>query len=99
MIFLLKENLRKNDFIARYGGEEFAIILSHTHLKEALIIGEHLRTKIEESTFLYNKDKEIHLTVSGGISIFKELSGVTTLALFSKGLIKHFTMQKSTSIR
>ncbi len=70
--FLIKENLRKNDFIARYGGEEFVIILSHTHLKEALTIGEHLRSKIAESTFLYNKDKEIRLTVSGGISIFKE---------------------------
>lgn len=69
---LIKENLRKNDFIARYGGEEFVIILSHTHLEEALKIGEHLRTKIAESTFLYNKDKEIRLTVSGGISIFKE---------------------------
>jgi diguanylate cyclase len=69
---LIKENVRKNDFIARYGGDEFVIILSHTHSKEALTIGEHLRTKISEAKFLYNKEKEIRLTVSGGISIFKD---------------------------
>lgn len=69
---LIKRNLRKNDFIARYGGEEFVIILSHTHSNEAFKIGEHLRTKISEARFLYNKEKEIRLTVSGGISIFRE---------------------------
>ncbi len=70
--YLIKENLRKNDFIARYGGEEFVILLSHAHLNEAYKIGEHLRSKIADAKFLYNKDKEIRLTVSGGISIFKE---------------------------
>ena len=70
--YLIKENLRKNDFIARYGGEEFVIILSHTHSNEAFKIGEHLRTKISEARFLYNKKKEIRLTISGGISIFRK---------------------------
>ena len=36
-----------------------------------MLIGKQLRSKIEDSTFLHNKDREIYITVSGGISIFK----------------------------
>jgi len=68
---LLKERLRKNDFIYRYGGEEFVIILPHTDIKGALIAGEGVRSYIDKSVFSY-KDQKIPLTISAGISSFKK---------------------------
>ena len=40
--------LRSNDLAFRYGGEEFAIIISEARLKEAIVVCERLRRKIEE---------------------------------------------------
>lgn len=68
---LLKERLRKYDFIYRYGGEEFVIILPHTDINGALIAGEGVRSYIDKSVFSY-KDQKIPLTISAGISSFKK---------------------------
>lgn len=51
MVFLLKNNLKKQDIVARYGGEEFIILLPYTDLKNAAIVAEHLRKIIEDYTF------------------------------------------------
>jgi len=67
---LLKERLRINDFISRYGGEEFAIILPHTDLNGAAKAGEGIRSYIADSIFSY-KDREIPLTISVGVSAFR----------------------------
>ncbi len=40
--------LRSSDLAFRYGGEEFAIIISEAELKEAIVVCERLRRKIEE---------------------------------------------------
>jgi diguanylate cyclase len=68
---LLSENLRKNDFISRYGGDEFAIILPYTTLTDAKSAGEGIRAYIHKSIFSY-KEKNIPLTISVGISSFRE---------------------------
>ncbi len=75
---LLKERLRKNDFIARYGGEEFVIILPHTDLKGAVLAGEGLRAYIDQSVFSY-KNQKIPLTISAGISFFKKKDNISTV--------------------
>ncbi|MBI4849295.1 MAG: GGDEF domain-containing protein [Nitrospirae bacterium] len=75
---LLKERLRKNDFIARYGGEEFAIILPHTDLNGAKIAGESVRSYIDKSVFSY-KGQKIPLTISAGVSSFKKDDDITTV--------------------
>lgn len=67
---LLKERLRKNDFVARYGGEEFAIILPHITLDNAETVGESVRSFIEKTRFLF-KNTEIPVTISIGISSFR----------------------------
>lgn len=59
----LKESLRGADVAARYGGEEFSILLPQTTLKEARIIAERIRQKIDETEFPNRK-----ITISIGVS-------------------------------
>jgi diguanylate cyclase len=75
---LFKDRLRKNDFISRYGGEEFAIVLPHTDIKGAIIAGEGIRSYIDNSVFSY-KDHKIPVTISVGISSFKQNDAVDTV--------------------
>lgn len=75
---LLREKLRVNDFIARYGGEEFAIILSHTDLPGAVKAGEGMISYINKSVFSY-KSNRIPLTISIGISVFKQNDDTITV--------------------
>jgi diguanylate cyclase len=75
---LLKDRLRKNDFISRYGGEEFAIVLPHTDIKGAIIAGEGIRSYIDNSVFSY-KDHKIPITISVGISSFNKNDDVDTV--------------------
>lgn len=67
---LIKETVRSTDIPARYGGEEFAIILIETPIKEARLIAERLRKKIESHKFTY-KGSTIKATLSLGIASFQ----------------------------
>ncbi|HEY0049423.1 MAG TPA: GGDEF domain-containing protein, partial [Pyrinomonadaceae bacterium] len=60
---LLKEGLRGADVAARYGGEEFSILLPQTNLKEASLIAERIRQKVEETEFPNRR-----VTISIGVS-------------------------------
>ncbi|HEX8735624.1 MAG TPA: diguanylate cyclase [Pyrinomonadaceae bacterium] len=59
----LKATLRGADVAARYGGEEFSILLPQTNLKEASLIAERVRQKVEETEFPNRK-----VTVSIGVA-------------------------------
>lgn len=68
---ILKEKVRKEDFVARYGGEEFAIILFDTEEEVALKIAEKLRSVIENSYFEGEENQPNgKLTASFGISVY-----------------------------
>ena len=64
---LLKNSVRKDDTVARYGGEEFVLILPGAKLEVTAIIAERIR-RLAETTLFEVGDKQIHLTVSIGIS-------------------------------
>jgi two-component system, cell cycle response regulator len=65
----LKRNLRKPDQLFRYGGDEFILLLPSIELKDAMMIGERIRSNIERSLFkIHNVD--IKITVSIGVSAF-----------------------------
>jgi diguanylate cyclase (GGDEF)-like protein len=65
---LCKENSRQEDLIARWGGEEFIMMLPGTSAKEATVVGERLRQRLEEMTF---PDSGIRLTASFGVSAYQ----------------------------
>ncbi len=43
----IKESLRKKDVVVRWGGEEFVVIMPDCNLKQAYVIAERLRKRIE----------------------------------------------------
>lgn len=68
---LLSDNSRETDFTARYGGEEFVTLLPNTTAEGALIVANKIRQIISETGFHAN-GRAIGLTISCGISEFKE---------------------------
>jgi diguanylate cyclase len=68
---LLQSNCRDTDFVARYGGEEFVMLLPNTQECQALEMAENTRKMIQSCGFNSNGE-DINLTISCGISEFKE---------------------------
>ena len=64
---IIRDFLRKTDYVARYGGEEIIAILPETDFKYALIPMERLRKSIEEHGFDFG-EKSAKVTVSIGIA-------------------------------
>src|SRR5680860_413405 len=56
---LLKDSIRRPDFIARYGGDEFIIIMPETHKNTAHILAERLKEKISRYNFKNSGNKII----------------------------------------
>ena len=65
----LQRNLRDSDFIARFGGEEFVALMPETSAKEAKLVAEKLRKKVEKSPFNFKREP-VQITISFGISEF-----------------------------
>ncbi len=66
---IIKSSLRESDIASRYGGEEFTVLLRKGNKTEAMKVAERIRKKIEGYDFVYN-DQHLHVTVSGGVSVF-----------------------------
>ena len=67
----LKEYSRKTDMVFRWGGEEFLFLLTGTGIGGGTVIGEKIRTKIEEKVFTYEQ-QTLPITMSLGISVYKD---------------------------
>ena len=67
---ILQDAIRNIDLAARYGGEEFTVILVNTDKKEALKIGQRIRTTIEKTKFDIGEGKTLKITMSMGIAVF-----------------------------
>jgi len=78
---LILRELRFEDTGIRYGGEEFAMILPETAEKDAFVLIERIRKKLEKITFKC-QEEIFRVTASFGISELKEY--ITT----TKHLIK-----------
>ncbi|HBC3964849.1 TPA: diguanylate cyclase [Vibrio parahaemolyticus] len=63
--------LRTHDCFGRLGGEEFSILLKHTNSKQALLIAERLRKKVQETPYHLN-GQTLNPTISIGITQFKQ---------------------------
>lgn len=67
LVEVVRGDLRAGDDFARWGGEEFLIILPNSSIKDALLLAEHLRMRVEEHTF----ERAGKVTVSVGVSEWK----------------------------
>jgi diguanylate cyclase (GGDEF)-like protein/PAS domain S-box-containing protein len=65
---IVRETIRKIDYLIRWGGEEFVIISSETNLEKAYVLAERIRG-ITES---YKFDTIGKVTASFGVTEFKE---------------------------
>lgn len=63
----VKTAVRPTDLVARYGGEEFGLILPHTNLAEARIVGERLRSRVADYAFIFGGQR-LPVTVSVGLA-------------------------------
>ncbi|TVP50066.1 MAG: sensor domain-containing diguanylate cyclase [Halomonas sp.] len=78
----ISECLSEEDMLARVGGEEFVVALSNDRSSEADNIMERIRTHILTSTLLLECGKELHLTISSGLS--EHVKGESYSGLFKR---------------
>ncbi len=70
---ILRASVRAIDVVSRFGGEEFSIILPETIKREALLIGERIRSEVE--TLYFPGEERLpggRLTVSAGVASFPD---------------------------
>ena len=70
---VLTQGLRATEIISRYGGEEFTVIIPQADYAVALVVGEKIRSLIEEHKFEYN-GIELPITVSVGIALYPQMA-------------------------
>ena len=64
---IMRSQLREYDTAGRYGGEEFVILLPFTKLREAKMVAERLRKKVEQANIEISDTETISITISMGI--------------------------------
>ena len=64
---IIRNSLRKTDYVARYGGEEIVLILPETPIEQTLIPIERIRVKIQDYPFFFG-DKRVQVTASCGLA-------------------------------
>ena len=76
---LIEKDIGVKGILARYGGEEFVVILPNYSKKDALILAEQLRAKIEDTPFKISTDLgdlsqeiPVNITMSIGVSTAPE---------------------------
>ena len=68
----LFNSVRDTDLLARYGGDEFVVLCSNTDRDGAYLLGEKIRSSIEDSSFILDESmRPTRITVSVGAAQFK----------------------------
>ncbi|WP_321328523.1 GGDEF domain-containing protein [uncultured Ilyobacter sp.] len=72
IVEILKDNLRKTDFIGRWGGEEFIVVCAETDEKTVWKVAEKLRKAVDN----YDFKLDIPLTISLGTATFDNIESL-----------------------
>ncbi len=64
---IIHQSIRQVDIPARYGGEEFIILLPESSQKDALVVAERLRQKVQDAKFSDN-GRTYSITISVGVT-------------------------------
>jgi diguanylate cyclase len=78
---VLRQRLRRSDFIARYGGEEFVIIMPETSAQDAVKTLDGIRLAIEQCPFHFHETR-IKVTSSFGVTAC--IDGDSVESLFAR---------------
>ncbi len=65
---VLSASVRTVDTVGRVGGEEFMVVAPQTDLDGAVVLGERIRSAVEQNVFSY-KGQKISVTVSAGLAV------------------------------
>lgn len=69
---IMKQTIHEDGYVGRYGGEEFIAILDGVTYREVTKMAETIKTKVESCLFETKKEKDIKVTLSGGIYVCNE---------------------------
>lgn len=65
---LLLHSVRASDFVFRYGGEEFMIVLAEVEGRQAQLLAEKIRKRVEAAQIDLSGERTIAVTVSIGLA-------------------------------
>lgn len=71
---IMKKNIPSGSYAGRYGGEEFIAILDGVTDQQVSKIAEKIKLELESSRFETKKEKDIKVTLSGGIYVCNEFT-------------------------
>lgn len=75
----LRAGVRQSDIVVRWGGDEFGVILPRTHVHEALVMAERMRTRIAELTVDAGEGRQARTTISVGVAVNMARESTTDL--------------------
>jgi diguanylate cyclase (GGDEF)-like protein len=81
---LIKNRIRKGDYLVRYGGEEFVVVLPETRLENALKLAEQLRQLIATTPVQIGSEAGLTVTASFGVSALDHSAAVNHQHLVKK---------------
>jgi diguanylate cyclase (GGDEF)-like protein len=65
---LMRQGMRRYDWVGRWGGDEFLLVLPGTGTKEAFEVAERLRLRVRQTKLHIKHGQEIELHLSLGVA-------------------------------
>ena len=80
---MLSQEKRDHEFISRYGGEEFTVLLENISADNALLVGERIRSAVENHS-LDAEGIPVKITISLGVMVLEPTVATTITEIIEK---------------